>query len=167
MTRHDLPLKVQWYNDPEVRKTLIIDELFELEKTRQWFEAVRDSQSRLDLIIETPEGVPIGITGFVNIDREYQSAEIFIVIGRKDYWAKGIMLEAHKLLIEWGFKNLPITRIVGITRIENIGSIVTLKKLGFQRKRPDDKNGIKDDHKHTSCEYILEKSAYRRHLTAL
>ena len=133
MTREDLPLKVAWYNDPEIRKTLIVDEIFELDKTIQWFEGIKGSESRLDLMIETLKGKPIGVTGFVGIESKNQSAEIFIVIGENDYWAKGVMLEAHRLLIKWGFANLPITQIFGVTKLNNIGSIITLKKLGFQQ----------------------------------
>ena len=133
LTEADLPLKVQWYNDPDIRKTLLVDEMFELEKTARWFESAKDSPSRLDLMIETLEDRSIGVTGFVDIDNENQSAEIFIVIGEKDYWAKGVMLDAHRLLIDWGFKNLPIRRIFGVCKINNIGSIITLKKLGFKQ----------------------------------
>ena len=37
MSREDLVLRVQWYNDRAVRKTLVMDEVFELEKTQRWF----------------------------------------------------------------------------------------------------------------------------------
>jgi RimJ/RimL family protein N-acetyltransferase len=152
MTKDDLPLKVAWYNDPEIRETLILNEILELGKTIQWFEAVKDSQSRLDLIIETLEGKPIGVTGFIEIESENQSAEIFIVVGEKNYWAKGVMYEAHKLLIEWGFVNLPITRIFGVCKLNNIGSIVTLKKLGFQQDCL-----LKQDKGINVYRYVLEK----------
>jgi len=153
LTEGDLPLKVQWYNDPNIRKTLILDETLELEKTVQWFKTVKDSQSRLDLMIETLEGKPIGTTGFVDIDPENQSAEIYIVIGEKDYWARGIMFQAHRLLIEWGFLNLPITQIFGVAKITNVGSIITLKKLGFKQKDGLDKEAGFDIHR-----YVLKKA---------
>ena len=61
MTEEDLSLKVVWYNDPDIRKTLILDEILEFEKTVQWFESIRDCHSRCDLTIETDSGVPIGL----------------------------------------------------------------------------------------------------------
>lgn len=131
MTQADLPLKVRWYNDPEIRQTLILDERLELEKTRQWFEAVRDSASRLDLMIET-EAQPIGQISLVNIDARHQTAEIVLVIGEKAYWGKGVMLEAESLLIRWAFETLGLRKIWAQTRPENIASLITMKKLGFQ-----------------------------------
>ena len=58
----DLPLRVQWYNDPDVRKTLTVTERFELEKTKAWFAAIGTNDSRVDFVIETPDGTPMGVT---------------------------------------------------------------------------------------------------------
>jgi RimJ/RimL family protein N-acetyltransferase len=132
MTEADLPLKVKWYNDPEIRQTLILDEVLELEKTKQWFEAVRDAASRLDLMIETEASLPIGQISLVNIDARHQTAEIVLVIGEKTYWGKGVMLEAESLLIGWAFETLGLRKIWAQTRPENIASLITMKKLGFQ-----------------------------------
>lgn len=132
MTKADLPLKVQWYNDPEIKKTLILDEDLQLEKTIAWFEKIQDSDSRLDLIIESSDGQPIGVIGLVNIDRRHGTAEIFIVIGEKDYWAKGLMLTAESLLINEAFSELGLEKIWAHVRANNIASIITMKKLGFK-----------------------------------
>jgi RimJ/RimL family protein N-acetyltransferase len=134
MTEADLPLKVQWYNDPDIRKTLIVDEQFELDRTLEWFESVRNSDSRLDLVIETDDGKPIGLIGLVNIDRSHKTAEIVIVIGDKDYWGKGVMLEAESLLIEYAFSQMHLEKIWAQARTNNIASMITMKKLGFQIK---------------------------------
>lgn len=159
MTEADLPLKVQWYNDPNIRKTLIIDEVFDLEKTSQWFGAVKDSQARLDMMIETLDGLPIGITGFVDIDASEHVAEIFIVIGEKEFWAKGLMYEAHRLLIDWGFNTLLLRRIIGIARIDNIGSIVTMKKLGFRLDSIQEKEKNIDGMSVDIYQYVLDNAA--------
>lgn len=132
MTKADLPLKVQWYNDPEIRKTLILDEILELEKTIQWFESVEKSDSRLDLIIETESAEPIGQISLVNINYYHKIAEIVLVIGNPSYWGKGVMFEAESLLIRWAFEQLGMEKIWAQTRPENIASLITMKKLGFQ-----------------------------------
>jgi RimJ/RimL family protein N-acetyltransferase len=132
MSEADLPLKVKWYNDPDIRKTLIVDEQFELDKTIEWFEAIKDSKSRLDLTIEVNDGKPIGLIGLVNIDRPHKTAEIVIVIGDKDYWGKGVMLEAESLLIEYAFSQMRLEKIWAQARTNNIASMITMKKLGFQ-----------------------------------
>ena len=132
MTFDDLHLKVQWYNDPDVRKTLILDEVLELEKTIQWFETAKNCDSRQDLTIETDSARPIGMISLVNIDLKQKTAEIVLVIGDKEYWGKGVMLEAESLLIQWAFDTMGIKKIWAQTISENIASLITMKKLGFE-----------------------------------
>ena len=132
MTEDDIADKVRWYNDPEIKQSLVLDESFELEKSKQWFRGVRDLPNRIDLIIESVEGRSIGLIGLVNIDSKNRTAEIVLAIGEKDYWGKGVMLEAESLLIHWAFTQLNLEKIWGQTRPENIASLVTMKKLGFK-----------------------------------
>ncbi|MFZ9012103.1 MAG: GNAT family N-acetyltransferase [Anaerohalosphaeraceae bacterium] len=134
MTEADLPLKVKWYNDPDIRKTLIVDEQFELDRTLEWYRAVKDSKKRLDLVIETETGKSIGQIGLVNIDRTHKTAEKVIVIGDKVYWGKGVMLEAESLLIDYAFSKMHLGKIWAQARTNNIASMITMKKLGFQIK---------------------------------
>ncbi|HEY9634925.1 MAG TPA: GNAT family protein [Coleofasciculaceae cyanobacterium] len=47
------------------------------------------------------------------------------------YWRQGIMTEALRAVIRWGFQNLEFNRIEGMVMVENIASINLLKKLGF------------------------------------
>lgn len=47
------------------------------------------------------------------------------------FWGKGIMTEAVKLMIDYGFKNIDIDRIYAIPFGSNIGSQKVLEKLGF------------------------------------
>ncbi|MHC5116243.1 MAG: GNAT family N-acetyltransferase, partial [Planctomycetota bacterium] len=80
LTEADMILKVKWYNDPKVRKTLVIDEVFELEKTIEWFQTLEANDSRADFIVESLEGDPIGITGLIDIDRKNKTAQCYCVI---------------------------------------------------------------------------------------
>lgn len=127
----DLPYKVRWFNDPDISKTLILVEPLELEKTVCWFEKIKDDSSRIDWVIEDKSNCPIGLISLVGIDPGQKSAEIFIVIGEKQYWGKGVMLEAEAALIGWAFENLGLEKIWAQARLDNIASIITMKKLGF------------------------------------
>lgn len=111
---------------------LIVNEIFELGKTIEWFEAIKDSQSRLDLMIESDSSRPIGQISLVNIDHQHKTAEIILVIGDKDYWGKGVMFEAESLLIQWAFEKRGIEKVWAQTRSENVASLITMKKLGFK-----------------------------------
>ena len=128
----DIENRLRWFNDPDVRKTLIISERFELEKTIYWFEKMQAEDSRLEFVIETMEKTPVGVIGLAGIDSTHRTAEIYIVIGQKEFWGKGVMLEAERLLIGWAFHSLGLEKIWGEVRTDNVASVITMKKLGFQ-----------------------------------
>jgi diamine N-acetyltransferase len=128
----DIENRVRWFNDPDVRKTLIISERFELEKTLYWFEKMQADDSRLEFVIETMDKAPVGIIGLAGINSTHRTAEIYIVIGQKEFWGKGVMLEAECILINWAFNSLGLEKIWAEARPENIASVITMKKIGFQ-----------------------------------
>jgi RimJ/RimL family protein N-acetyltransferase len=130
--RADIENRLRWFNDPDVRKTLILSERFELEKTLYWFEKMQTDDSRLEFVIETMEKTPVGVIGLAGIDSTHRTAEIYLVIGQKEFWGKGVMLEAECLLIDWAFNSLGLEKIWAEARLENIASVITMKKIGFQ-----------------------------------
>ena len=132
LKKGDLPLKVKWFNDPDIAKTLILEEPLELKKTIQWFDKIQGNPTRVDWLIEDKNGGPIGLLSFVGIDKDQKSAEIFIVIGEKEYWGRGVMLEAEAAAINWAFNDFGLEKIWAQARAENIASIITMKKLGFK-----------------------------------
>jgi RimJ/RimL family protein N-acetyltransferase len=132
LTEADMILKVKWYNDPKVRETLVVDEVFELDKTVNWFRTLETNPSRVDFIVETLEGIPIGITGLIDIDRKNKSSQCYCVIGQKDYWGKGLGTEIHSILFEWGFETLDIERIWAHIRTNNPSIFRIVEKLGFK-----------------------------------
>jgi RimJ/RimL family protein N-acetyltransferase len=128
----DIENRVRWFNDPEVRKSLIISEHFELEKTLRWFEKMQTDSSRIEFTIETIDKISVGVIGLAGIDSTHRTAEIYIVIGEKDFWGKGVMLEAESLLIDWAFNSVGLEKIWAEARPENVASLITMKKLGFE-----------------------------------
>ncbi|MGA2070307.1 MAG: GNAT family protein [Sedimentisphaerales bacterium] len=132
LNKADIENRLRWFNDPDVRKTLIISERFELEKTICWLEKMQDDDSRLEFVIETTEKTPIGIIGLAGIDSTHRTAEIYLVIGQKEFWGKGVMLEAECLLIDWAFNSSGLEKIWAVARPENVASVITMKKIGFQ-----------------------------------
>ena len=85
LNKADIENRLRWFNDPDVRKTLIISERFELDKTIRWFEQIQRDDSRVELIIETTEKTPVGVIGLAGIDSTHRTAEIYIVIGQKKW----------------------------------------------------------------------------------
>jgi len=132
LKEQDLELKVKWINDPDVHAYLHYDVPLNLEKTRIWFEKAVKDDCRYDFVIETLEGLPIGIIGLIGINKKDNTAEIYIAIGEKYCWGKGVMFETEKTLIKWAFDYLSLDKIWAQTRTVNSASIITMKKLGFK-----------------------------------
>ncbi len=132
MEKADVAYKVKWFNDPDVNKTLLMEEKLDLEKSLDWFERSRSDASRHDFVIESAQGRPIGIIALVHISDVHKTAECFCAIGDKACWGKGIGTEAHLLLIDWGFRNLGLHKIWADIRAENAAIIKVTEKLGFK-----------------------------------
>ena len=127
----DIPLKVQWINDPEVSRYLHYDLPLEEEKALSWFKQVKDKEDRCDLIVQTDEGVSVGILGLLNIDYKNHSAEYYITIGEKCCWGQGVGTKALYLLLQWAFEGLGLDKIWATTRSSNLPSLSMMKKIGF------------------------------------
>ncbi len=133
LTADDLVYRVQWYNDPAIRETLILDQPLELDKTMEWFKTIEHLFTRLDLVIENADEKPIGMTGLREIDLQNKSAGIYMVLGDKAFWGQGIMYDVHLCLLNYVFRNMNLTTIWANILSNNIASYVTLKKVGFSR----------------------------------
>jgi ribosomal-protein-alanine N-acetyltransferase len=53
----------------------------------------------------------------------------------QDYWNQGLATEAARAAIEYGFRELKLTRIVAIARPENTGSYRVMEKVGMKYER--------------------------------
>jgi len=132
LRKEDMANKVRWYNNPEVNRTLLLDEQLELEKTLEWFDKHKDDKSRREFAVESKDGRPIGITGLIHIDLVHKTAECFCVIGEKEWWGKGIGTEVHRVLVDWGFRELGLDKVWADIKAENTAIIRVIEKLGFK-----------------------------------
>ena len=80
------------------------------------------------------DGRPIGSLGYYKWDpsRAYQ-AEMGYDLA-KEHWGKGIMTEAMKAVIEFGFERMKLNRIEVFIMPRNKRSIRMIKNLGFKRE---------------------------------
>jgi RimJ/RimL family protein N-acetyltransferase len=137
-TQNDIEIKVSWLNDPEIKKTLILKDEISVKTTLEWFNNSRTDLTRKDFIIETNTGEIIGTIGLRKISEQQRSACIYIIIGDKAYWGKGVMFETERMLITWAFREAGLEKIWAHVRSLNIASIITMKKLGFKRDTGSD-----------------------------
>ena len=70
----------------------------------------------------------IGMCGFLNVSYGID----FVYRYSKDSWGKGLGFEAAKEVLNYGFFELGLEKILGLTAEQNYGSIRILEKLGFK-----------------------------------
>lgn len=97
----------------------------DLETTRAWLQDMIGAapETSHDFVVEH-QGVVIGKAGF------YQLPEIGFILHR-DYWGRGLALEALEAVIASVFANYPIPELIADVDPRNAGSLAVLGRLGF------------------------------------
>ena len=107
MSKQDLPLLLQWFNDPEVIQYLhFYLPLTELAEEK-WLERIGLSEKDVVFVIEAianDESKPIGICGLHGISAKDRNATFGIAIGDKNFWSGGYGTEAAGLIVRYGFE---------------------------------------------------------------
>lgn len=133
--REDLPFFVEWLNDPEVRRGLMLHLPLSIAEEEQWFENLLTSpQDERPLVIEakTEDGwTMIGNSSFDNLDWRNRNAELGIFIGDKSYWDQGYGTEVIRLLLQHGFTTLNLHMIYLRVYENNQRAIRAYEKVGF------------------------------------
>ena len=127
----------KWHNIPEVRHYARHIFPTTLDQVKKWFEPQKEEGMR-DFIVFTiyhkEDKVPIGQAGFSQINWVNLNANIWAAIGEPDYWGKGIVVEAAKLLIHYGFTELNFHKIFAGIYSPNDRSLRAAEKLGFKKE---------------------------------
>ena len=138
---------IKWLNDEDVVKYNSHGRFpLNSQRLKGYVTMTKDSNNCVVLaIIHKKEEVHIGNISLQSINWVDSNAEISFVLGEKSFWAKGIMFEAGKLLINHAFNKLNLHRIYCGTSSQNIGMQKLALKLGMlkegERKESIYKNG--------------------------
>ena len=136
--KEDLPLFVNWLNDPDVRRYLSLYSPLSNAQEEKWFEDLASHcLAEQPLMIETlDEGTwrPLGNISFLNVDQQSRNAELGIFIGEKGFWGKGIGTKAIALMLDYGFMTLNLHRIYLRVFYPNQRGIHCYEKLGFKHE---------------------------------
>ncbi len=82
-------------------------------------------------IVLQASGRMIGTVGFMWVDREYKSAEVGYSLGRA-YWNQGLMTEALRAVVAFGFDQLGLNRIEAQHETDNPASGRVMAHVGMQ-----------------------------------
>jgi len=140
----------KWRNDPKVRQYSRNMWPKTLEEVKKGFEPLPDKQMRDFIkftIYHKQSKRPIGRIGFNHIDWVGRNANIFAEIGEPEYWGKGIAGEASRLMINYGFTELNLHKIIAGAFTPNKRSLRAAEKLGFE------KEGVLKEEKYVDGQY--------------
>jgi [ribosomal protein S5]-alanine N-acetyltransferase len=107
------------------------------------------------------DGTLIGGTGFAPLDLERRTGTFGYVLHR-NYWGRGFATEAARGLIQCGFTELNLHRVVAECIVENIASMRVLEKLGMRREGHFRKNLLKAGQWRDTYLYALLREEWRR-----
>lgn len=98
---------------------------------RDWAARASSDPKTPTFIIQTRAGKDIGVTGLI-IDGS--RATFGIAIHERRYWNAGYGTDATRVIVDGGFRALPLQRIELTVYPENVRAIRCYKKVGFVRE---------------------------------
>jgi ribosomal-protein-alanine N-acetyltransferase len=100
----------------------------------------------------------IGSCGFT-WNKEANAAEIGYELASQ-FWRQGIMSEALRAILQYGFGNKEVQFVIAQIMLENIASRRLLKKLGFQSQGVLTRHGFWKGKHHDLEQFTLLKSEF-------
>lgn len=100
------------------------------ERIARHAQAVLDQKAIRWAVTRHDEGRLLGTCGFHSITRYHYRAEIGYEL-HPDYWQMGIMSEAVRAIVQFGFTQMNLHRIEAIVDPTNAASAALLRRVGF------------------------------------
>jgi ribosomal-protein-alanine N-acetyltransferase len=106
------------------------------------------------------KNIVIGMCGYNYWVRRDYRACVGYDLGRL-YWGQGLMTEAMRAVVRFGFERMTLNRVEADASAENIGSIRVLEKLGFQQEGVEREQYYEDGQFHDLVLFSLLKRDYQ------
>lgn len=125
----------RWWNDPELRRwTSGTNEAVKPEAVVRILSRHLTNKNGFDFII-TAKRKPIGHI-LIQRKKTKKHYEVYIAIGEKRYWGRGIGTVAMQQAVNWFFKNFPREKNLYLEVLpKNIRAIRCYQKVGFKKIR--------------------------------
>lgn len=131
----DAPAIYEYGRDPRVAQYVLWDPYKSVGEARGFIRYMlrkyRSGEPSSWGIVLKETGRVIGTIGFMWIQRENASAEVGYSLARA-YWNRGLMTEALRAVIDYGFRSLRLNRIEAQHEIENPASGAVMRKCGMR-----------------------------------
>ncbi len=154
LTRDDLPRMANLANNEKIGRNLRdgFPYPYTFKDAEHFFELFTGTPSLIVFAIEFNGEYVGNISLSLGQNIYRKSAEIGYFIG-EDYWNKGIVTKAVKLITKYGFENLDINRIHTGIYEWNPSSMKVLEKCGFQKEGVFKKSVFK-------CNMLVDEHRY-------
>ena len=131
LIEEDAYTSVKWRNDVEVFKYTgnTYNSLITLDSELEWIKRIMQNSDEYRCAILVDD-IYVGNIYLTDITNE--SAFYHIFIGDKRYWGKGVAYHASKLILDYAFKELKLSKVYLDVRTKNIKAIKLYKRLGFK-----------------------------------
>jgi [ribosomal protein S5]-alanine N-acetyltransferase len=135
ITLNDASDMFEYASNPEVSEYTMWSTHTSIEDTKYFLKSLTKMYKRKELvdwgIVHKAEKKFIGTCGFVEWSMTHSRAEIGYALSAR-YWREGYMSEAANAIIEFGFREMLLNRIVGRCEVNNIASARVMEKVGMQ-----------------------------------
>lgn len=133
---------------------------YSIEDAQQFIALQQEENKHSKVFAIVVDGKVAGsIGGFLKEDVYRKNAEIGYYLA-EEYWGKGIITKAIKMIVAFLFENFDIIRIYAEPFARNMGSRRSLEKAGFKLEAELKSNVIKNGVIEDSCIYAMLKNNY-------
>lgn len=131
----DLEFIRSMINNPDIEKTIIGWALPISKKDEEkWYSGYSNTEKAIRFIIETHDGIVVGLTGLGNIDMKNGSAKGMGIRISPEVQSKGLGTDAYMTLFNYAFNELRLHRIETAAFDDNFASLRFQEKLGCRRE---------------------------------
>jgi ribosomal-protein-alanine N-acetyltransferase len=135
LTEDDIPFLLDHFGKDEINEYVSDENVTSLDEAKELYQkyiAPRPALFRLGLMMKTT-GNLIGTVGFYGIDRVSKRAVAGADL-KREYWGIGLMREALRALIRFGFMEMGLNRIEASTDPQNVRSLRLIERCGFRKE---------------------------------
>ena len=135
MTLDDAGDVFKYSSDPEVFKFVGGKVHKTIKDSEEFLKEICEKYESREVIVwgmvHKEHGKLIGDCGFIKWDASQARAELDYLLSR-EYWDHGLMTEAVKEVIRFGFGNMQLNRLQGICEVANMASARVMEKAGMR-----------------------------------
>lgn len=127
LERRDLPTRVEWLNEPSIRRGISISFTADLSEMERWFERANMDTTRADYICVLEDGAPIAMFGLVNVS---STADLYLYVSPGSHGRGYGRLAMVHLLKE--ARRLGVCELKLEVKAENQRAIRLYERFGFK-----------------------------------